>query len=673
MAGRRWPHGALLGLVALALSYGQQEVRAPGSQVPAAPLPRYIYNVVSADFAVAEGYPLVKTKFSVYDPVGPTTEQFDSNITKMGELNIDTFRLEVAWGRQRTGFNTHRGVGGAADKLVFDFQPLDHIIEKLRTQNVLLLASFGYTPAPLQDAALAPTYGGGKRRDTTPPKDIAKFKETVGAFIRHSREAGLPIGVDEIWNEPDGTYGFFSGTEAEYQQLYKASVEAIRAEDPTAVVAGPASDHHMLWSRSFIDFVAQNKLPLDFYTFHEYGSGELAARQVARAAASLNRYPALATTALSLDEWHDGECCEWCADDARNHFEAAPELLHDFDLLLKKPELASVSWAWWEDPKGRGAGCMGLVTAEGKRKAVFNAWKLYATMPVDRRAVTTEGPLESMASADDHRAGLLIWNRGSYERRLDTHLNNLPFTKGSVKIYRIDAKHASAVDGAPENLAPEETYPIDGSTWSWVDGRIPRNGVLYLEASDDTPAPVSTSVETAKVIRINRYYPARGKTASYADFDRKTWIARLGMEDSIEADQEIGVLAEGLPDSLDIGVSADGKLRKVNSNSLLGVRVDYSVDGKFTNSALFHGPLKGMDVYDRSRKAAMPFGTERPADATFAVPDFGHFRLPMREHAPAHWDRTAHLTFIMQNAGTGAMAKFTVRAAAGAAEAVSGR
>jgi hypothetical protein len=642
------------------MSNAQQEVKAPGAQAPGAPLPRYIYNVVAADFAVANGYPLLKSKFNLYDPVGPTMEQFDSNITKMGELSVDTYRIELAWGRQRSGLGTNTGVSGTSSKLEFDFEPVDHLLRQLRTQNVQLLASFGYTPAPLQDPTLPPAYGEGnlKRRETTPPRDVKKFSEAVAAFAEHARKIGLPIGIHEIWNEPDGTYGFYSGTPAQYQMLYEASVEAIRQGDRSAYVAGPASDHHMLWSKSFVDFVAQNKLPLDFYTFHEYGSGELAVRQVNRAAASINRYTSLNKTALSLDEWHDGECCDWCNDDVRNHYEGAPEMLHDFQMLLEKPELASVSWAWWEDPKGRGNGCMGLVTGDGHRKAVFNAWKLYAMMPVDRRAVHLQGPLEAMASSDSHKAGVLIWNRGSYARRLDVHLDNLPFSQGTVKLYRIDEK--------PEDLVAGESYPFAGKNWSWVDGSIPRGGVLYVEASDDIPAPVTASVDVAKIIRINRYYPARGETASYADFDRKTWIARLGMEGSRQADQEVGALAENLPDELHVSVNIDGKLQAVDGNSLLGVRVDYFVDENYTKSVLFHGPVKGVDVYARSRKAPMPFGTQRPPDVIRAVPDFGTFLLPLRSNAPAHWAGTADLTFIMQDAGADARAKIIVQRAASA-------
>jgi xylan 1,4-beta-xylosidase len=675
----------LLAALTLFAAVEAQQVMAPTFVPPGAPLPRYVYNVIAADFSTPAGQPLIKSKFSVYDPVGPTVQQFDANLAKMGELNLNTYRLELAWGR-RSGLGTSTGVGGTADKLVYDFQGLDHLVKQLHTQDVQLLGSFGYTPVPLQDVnggqpggptpgrggeavgaqsvAGARGGGGGRGGGSAPPKDLGKWKEAVAAFVRHYKEIGIPFGVNEVWNEPDGTYGFFRGTEAEYEQLYKATVEAIRGADPDATVAGPGSDHHLLWNMTFIDFVAANKLPLDYYSFHEYGSGELAVRQVERTESSINRYPALNTAALSLDEWHDGECCTWCNDDVRNHYEGAPELLHDFMLLLDRPELASVSWAWWEDPGGRGAGCMGLVTGDGRRKAVFNAWKLYAMMPVDRRHVHIEGDLEAAASSDEHKASVLVWNRGSYDRRVDVHLKHLPFRAGTVRMYRIDGKHASPTDGAEENLAVTETYPVTAADgWSYLDATIPKYGILYFEATDGTGVSELTPARVGNVIRTDRYYPARGKTKSYADFDRKTWIARLGMMDETAADQEIGVLADGLPDALDAVVKVEGKLQKLDGNSLLGIRLDYRMEGKYAKAVWLHGPYGGVDLFDRKRTAAMPWGLKRDVDQVVAVPDLAGFRIPLKTYAPSGWDGKVHISFVMENAGPGVRAKIMLRAA----------
>jgi hypothetical protein len=145
------------------------------------------------------------------------------------------------------------------------------------------------------------------------------------------------------------------------------------------------------------------------------------------------------------------------------------------------------------------------------------------------------------------------------------------------------------------------------------------------------------------------------------------------MAGSREADQEIGALAENLPDALDIRVHVDGTLRKLNANSLLGVRLDYRVDGKYTNAVLIHGPYQGLDLYDARRTAAFPWGTMRQATTARAVPDLRQFRVPVRELAPKGWKGEAQITFLMQNAGEGARAKFVVRRVPAADSSASAR
>lgn len=649
-----------------------------------AQLPRLILNEIYADFGVGADQPLVKTKFNVYDPDIPTLQQLDDSIEKLNDLNIDTYRIEVCWGRRRQGFGTNNSVKGTAEKLEYDFTAMDHMAQVLDKHNIRFHAAWGYTPTPLQEP-------NSQSNGTLPPKDVAKWKEVMAAFANHYKEMGLRFGLNEIWNEPDGTRAFYTGTEAEYQKLYIAAVEALRAADPDAIIGGPASAPEMVWHLSFPEFIAKNNLPLDQYTFHHYGSSELALRSVREVVASLNRFPQLNTVAMNLDEWFDGDCCTWCGADVRQTYEGASQMLHDFNVLLGKPELPLVSWAWWLDPgprpqppagqpppqpaAGRGAaagrggdgggagrGCMGLLTGDGHRKAVYNAWKMYAMMPVDRKQVRIEGPLETMASADNHNAGLLFWNRDPYERRVDVHFSNVPFARGTVKVYRVDATHASIGDGASDVLEPVETFAdVDMKDWKWIDKRIPKFGTVYIEAEDGTGLSELIPVNTAKFIRVNRYFPARGKTQSYSDFDRKTWIARLGMADEQQADQKIGVLAEQLPDSLTFAAKVDGKLHKVDANSLLGVRVDYSVKGAYAKGVLFHGPYGGISLYNPARTAGIPWGLKQKPDDTVAVADLAKFRVDLKKYAPAGWSGKAHITFIMQNAGPGTRAKITVR------------
>lgn len=630
---------------------------------------RWVLNEVTADFAVSAGHPLVKGKFNLYDPVGPSLEQFNKNVKLLRELNVDTYRIEIAWGRRRTGIGTHTQIGGTPDALTYDFGPLDHIVRELKKEDVLLLGAYSYTPTPLQNPDIF------ENRDSYPPTSIAKWKEVVRAFAQHHRDAGLPFGVHEIWNEPDGRVVFFSGKEADYQEMYRAAVEAIRSVDPDAVISGPASAPGLIWITSFPEFVARNKLPLDVLSYHAYGSGELALEYTDTAMEGLSRFPSLETTELSLNEWHHADCCQWCFDDSRHRYEAASQLLHDFNLFLTRPELTSVSWAWFQDPNrsGRGGpparggevpagpGCMGLVSGSGQRKAVFNAWKVYASMPVDRKQVKVRGSLEAMASSDTHKASVVAWNRDPYDRWISgVHLKNPPFQKGNVRIYKIDATHASAGDGADELLTSVETFnDVNIAEWTWK-GALPRGGTIYFEAEDGSGLSELTPAHVGKVVRINRHFPSRGRTDSYADFSRKTWIARLGMMKDAGADQKIGVLAEGLPDSVGVTVDVDGQLQKLTANSLLGVRVDYRVNGQWVKGVLFHGPHKGIDLFDRGGQSIIPWALAPKAEAV-GVADFAEFALPLKNHAPAGWAGTAHLTFLMQSAGAGARAKFTVR------------
>jgi hypothetical protein len=286
----------------------QQSVRQLTAKERRGNLPRLILNEVYADFSKGADPPLAKHKFNLYDPVGPTMEQFNKNIEKMSELNVDHYRIEIAWGRGSRGFGTAQGVGGTAGNLMYDFAPLDNIVKGLASQNVRLLGAYSYTPTPLLDPTLE------RWRSSTPPKDIAKWGEIVGVFAKHHKEAGLPFGIHEIWNEPDGILTFFNGTPEQYQALYRAGVKAIREVDPEAYIAGPASAPEMAWHRSFPEFIAESKLPLDAYTFHSYGSAELTYRLIDQVVESLNRFPYLATAAMILDEWHDADCCNWCWD-----------------------------------------------------------------------------------------------------------------------------------------------------------------------------------------------------------------------------------------------------------------------------------------------------------------------------------------------------------------------
>lgn len=109
------------------------------------------------------------------------------------------------------------------------------------------------------------------------PPDFDKYAEFVKHIVMHYNKGwanGFEYGIKwwEIWNEPDFT-PFWSGTGAQYHELYGKIARAIKEVEPEALIGGPAnaSFNDMRGTRgSMMKYVVDNKLPLDFFSFHKY-------------------------------------------------------------------------------------------------------------------------------------------------------------------------------------------------------------------------------------------------------------------------------------------------------------------------------------------------------------------------------------------------------------------
>jgi len=111
-----------------------------------------------------------------------------------------------------------------------------------------------------------------------PPADFAKWARICIGIIRHYNEGWAngfhyDIRYWEIWNEPDNPYGdlMWSGTDEQYFELYQVASTAIKRHDPSLKVGGQAATMVNLdFTRRFIEYCGQNRLPLDFFTWHAY-------------------------------------------------------------------------------------------------------------------------------------------------------------------------------------------------------------------------------------------------------------------------------------------------------------------------------------------------------------------------------------------------------------------
>ena len=107
-----------------------------------------------------------------------------------------------------------------------------------------------------------------------PPADFAKWGRICVNIIRHYNDGwagGFRHGIRywEIWNEPWLTPKCWTGTRDDYFRLYAVTARAIKAHDPTLKVGGcsAGSDDY---AAAFIEHCRQERLPLDFFSWHEY-------------------------------------------------------------------------------------------------------------------------------------------------------------------------------------------------------------------------------------------------------------------------------------------------------------------------------------------------------------------------------------------------------------------
>ncbi len=180
-------------------------------------------------------------------------------------------------------------------------------------------------------------------------------------------------------------------------------------------------------------------------------------------------------------------------------------------------------------------------------------------------------------------------------------------------------------------------------------GAIPDGGVVYLEADDGTT--VSSPAPPAEVKRIHYYFPDRTSKA-YADFDRKTWTARLGMGGERSADAVVGVRASNLPNVLGVSLSVGDKLQSNGLDSLLAVQVDYEASSAYRKSVLFRNGIGNAGK-------PLPWGTKARPNQTVRLGD----ALDLAKYAPKGWGGRAIITFRMHNTGPDTRAKIRLQTA----------
>jgi xylan 1,4-beta-xylosidase len=153
----------------------------------------------------------------------------------------------------------------------YNYMYIDVLFDFLQSIGMKPFVELGFMPSALASGNKTIFWWRG---NVTPPKDYEKWEALIRNLTQHFTER---YGADEVktwyfevWNEPNLSPGFWSGTQEEYFKLYKYSVNAIKSVNPVYRVGGPGTAG-AAWEPELIDFCTKNNLPLDFISTHSYG------------------------------------------------------------------------------------------------------------------------------------------------------------------------------------------------------------------------------------------------------------------------------------------------------------------------------------------------------------------------------------------------------------------
>jgi xylan 1,4-beta-xylosidase len=367
------------------------------------------------------------------------------------------------------------------DRFLFSFFNIDRVFDFLLSIGMKPIVELSFMPGALSsDGNSVFRY----RANVTPPKKMADWALLMTTLVGHWVER---YGVDEVaqwplevWNEPN-LVAFWTGGQAKYFELYRATWNAIKAISPKLQVGGPATAANA-WLDDFNRFCDANACKADFISTHYYPTDAFGSvhtdtvSQLSDAPMSVMRDRALDARAaagarpLYYTEWnitsnprdpmHDGPFCAALA----------------AKFLLSVDDVVD-AFSWWvfsdifEEnyfPSMPFHGGFGLLNLYGVAKPVYRGFELVAQLGTRQWPVAGSHRTVSAwvgAPEDETVSSVLLVNVAMPRHDIATELVafQLAGTNGrrprAAMLSRIDDEHANAQAAWERMGRPEYPHP----------------------------------------------------------------------------------------------------------------------------------------------------------------------------------------------------------------------
>ncbi len=336
-----------------------------------------------------------------------------------------------------------------------------------------------------------------KRYNVNPPTDFNKWAKICSGIIKHYNEGwakGYHYNIKywEIWNEPDHGTGCWTGTRAQFFDLYETTAKALKHEFPNVKIGGPAMAIPLNikgdsivpadFTTAFLSHCQQKAIPLDFFSWHNYNSSPWELSQLPTSIRKvLNQYGFSGTESI-LDEWN-------YAPPGFNFVEQGKtreQSLQNQSSLKGATFLASVLMLMQDRPidamnfYSTTGGMFGLFSDYGelhKTAFTFKAFSILANQtPI--RIETNYNKTDSLifctgTNKEKSEIQILISNFSSTSREVDFNINN-SFLKDTIvyEVYAVDERH---------NLEKLKAINIQSKNTMYISENIKGPSVLLLK------------------------------------------------------------------------------------------------------------------------------------------------------------------------------------------------
>ena len=409
---------------------------------------------------------------------------------------------------------------GTNGQLVYNWSDFDRRVDFIAKIGADAIMAVSYMPQVL-DAV--PNHDR-----QSAPRDYAAWEELCFQAARRCLDRDRRVAFWEVWNEvntgwlkagPEDTgseafkrlYSQALGKEATdhevvrrfeaYCKLYRATARGVRRADPEAKIGGPAlasgpfenkERGHCFNGRGFarglMFWCQQEKLPLDFVSWHEYfQAADVFAREAEEFRSALQGFPDLERTARSLmiTEWNQA----WWADRPQDHEVGAAWAADCVTRAFIPHRIDRPCFFYVKQGDMSFRGDYALLLRDNTPKPAYNVCKVFNELSGRWvRVVGGDGEISAVAAWDRAKTRLAIVvvnfaGRYNLARPVKLSVPQLPaeLRGGAWRESRIDATHANAWNNLRNaELTTTDSAAVSGSGFE-LFRLLPPNSVTRIE------------------------------------------------------------------------------------------------------------------------------------------------------------------------------------------------